>query len=134
MAPPAFCCQKNQKGSAMKTPMINHQIKLISILLIVLSAVAVACAAVVRADGILTAQEERYGDAVAEPLCDFIDKVGVNEFSMSKAIEVIYDNTPPGIDYGDTADIINYAVANYCPEHWGDLEAFGDSYRSNGYA
>lgn len=116
----------------MKTPMINHQIKLISILLIILSAIAVASAAVVRADGILTAQEQDFGDAIAGHLCTFIDRAGVSEQSMADAITIIYRNTPVNMDMSDAVDIINYSVSNYCPEHWDELVAFGEGARSQG--
>lgn len=112
-----------------KTPMINHQIKLVSLLLIVLSAVAIACAAVVRADGILTPQEQRFGDALSGTLCDYIDSLGVTDYSMMKAMEIIYRHTPSYMDETDAVDIINYTVESYCPEHWGELVAFGNRYR-----
>ena len=32
---------------------------------------------------------------------------------------------------GDAADIINYTVSTYCPEHWSALVAFGEGYRAS---
>lgn len=114
----------------MKTPMINHQIKLISLLLIVLSAVAIAISAVARADGALTSQEQYFGDQISKPLCEYIDTAGVNNVSMNVAISIIYRHTPTNMDASDAVDIINYVVFTYCPDHWGELVAFGDRYRN----
>lgn len=114
----------------MKTPMKNITIKRIA-LLISLGAIAMAGAtAVARADGILTTQEERFGDAIAGPLCDFIDSAGVSSSSMSDAIRIIYQHTPVNMDMTDAVDIINYTVYNYCPSHWKELAAFGEGARS----
>ena len=32
---------------------------------------------------------------------------------------------------GDVADVINYTVANYCPQHWKELVSFGDAFRNS---
>lgn len=123
------------KTPVFKTPRINHQIKIVSILIIFLSAISIASAAIVRADGYLTAQEQRYGDAVSGPLCEFIDNVGINGESMTEAVRIIYVNTPSNMDVTDAVDIINYVVDQYCPRHWPALAAFGDGFRNGqGYA
>ena len=114
----------------MKTPMINATIKKISMLIILICAAIIASTAVARADGILTAQEKRFGDYVSDVLCDYIDAVGVNNDSMTEALEIIYVNTPIHMDMTDSADIINYVVSNYCPRHWPALVAFGEGARS----
>lgn len=114
----------------MKTPMINSTIKKISMLVILICAAIIASTAVARADGILTAEEQRFGDYVSDSLCDYIDATGVNGSSMSEALEIIYVNTPTNMDMTDAADIINYVVSNYCPRHWPALAAFGEGVRS----
>ena len=82
------------------------------------------------ADGYLSPQEEAFGDAIAVELCKMIDRIGVNNMSMSEAMEIIYVNTPASMDMSDAVDIINYSVYNYCPGHWDELVAFGEGARS----
>lgn len=121
----------------MNSPRINETIKRFSIVVIMVCAAIIAgliVAGKASADGYLSPQEERMGDAVSGPLCKFIDQVGVNEFSMTKAVEILYENTPGYMDETDAVDIINYVVQSYCPSHWDDLVAFGDKYRSGEYA
>ena len=106
-------------------------------LVIMISAVVIASVIVsgkAHADGYLSPQEEYFGDAVAGPLCDYLDTAGINEGSMSTSMKIIYRHTPTNMDMSDAVDIINYVVDIYCPRHWNDLVAFGDKYRSNGYA
>lgn len=117
----------------MNSPRINQKIKRISMLIIFFSAAIIAgliVAGKASADGYLSPQEERFGDAIAGSVCRFIDNVGVNEDSMANAMQIIYNNTPPSMDMSDAVDIINHAVYNYCPQHWDSLVAFGEGARS----
>jgi hypothetical protein len=114
----------------VKTPTINRTIKRTAGAIFLATTVAVSVAAVARADGILTAEEKRFGDTVAGALCDYLDQLGVNEDSMYNSVKIIYQHTPNYMDTTDAADIINYAVYNYCPNHWSELVAFGAGARS----
>lgn len=112
-----------------KTPMHNRTIKRIA-MLIALGALGMAGSiAVARADGYLTPQEQRFGDAIEQPLCEYIDNAGVTTTSMTGAMRIIYRNTPASMDMSDAVDIINYVVSTYCPEHWDELVSFGEGYR-----
>lgn len=111
------------------TPQNNRTIKRISILVILGAAIAASSTAIARADGNLTAQEQRFGDAIAGSLCSYIDTAGVTTSSMTEAMRIIYRNTPANVDVSDTVDIINYVVSTYCPNHWRELVSFGDAYR-----
>lgn len=111
------------------TPQNNTTIKRISILIILGAAIAASSTAIARADGILTAQEQRFGDQIGSALCSYIDTAGVTTASMSEAMRIIYRNTPGNVDLTDTADIINYVVSTYCPNHWAELVTFGDAMR-----
>lgn len=121
----------------MKTPRINQTIKRISMLIILISAAVIGGVIVsgnAHADGYLSPQEERFGDAVAGPLCDYLDTAGVSDMSMTTSMKIIYRHTPANMDMSDAVDIINYVVDVYCPRHWDALVAFGDGYRSGSYA
>lgn len=118
----------------MRTPQVNLFIKRISLLIIMISAAVIAATGIARADGTLTAGEERFGDEIAVPLCDYIDTAGVTEQSMMTSMKIIYRHTPGYMDMSDAVDIINYVVENYCPSHWNDLVAFGNRYRGASYA
>lgn len=121
----------------MNSPRINATVKRFSILVILISAGIIASLIVsgkAWADGYLSPQEQRFGDAVAGYVCEYIDSVGVSEASMSAAMRIIYQNTPANMDMSDAVDIINYSVQNYCFEHWDKLVAFGEGARSQGYA
>lgn len=104
-------------------------IKRLSILVILGAAIAASSTAIARADGNLTAQEERFGDQISEALCSYIDTAGVTTSSMSQAMRIIYRNTPSNMDYSDAVDVINYVVSTYCPNHWAELVSFGDAMR-----
>lgn len=114
----------------MKTPRINQQIKQISFLIIFLSAVLIASAAIARADGILTSEERYYGNEIAWNLCDYFDSLSVTDSSTTEAVRIIYQNTPNHMDVTDAVDIINYVVSEFCPSHWNDLVRLGDRYRN----
>lgn len=101
-----------------------------SLTLALTTTAALLFSAPATADGYLSPQEEAFGDGIAVELCKMIDRIGVNNVSMSEAIEIIYVNTPASMDMSDAVDIINYSVANYCPEHWAALVAFGEGARS----
>ncbi len=116
------------------TPQANKNIKRVSIAVIFFSASLFGGAAVARADGILTPAEERFGDEIADSLCQYIDNAGVNVASMTEAMTIIYDNTPAHMGMDDAVDIINYAVQNYCPSNWDELVAFGEGFRGGSYA
>lgn len=121
----------------MKTPRINQTIKRISMLVILFSMAVIASTIVsgkAHADGYLSPQEERFGDAVAGPLCDYLDTAGISDMSMTTSMKILYRHTPANMDMSDSVDIINYVVDVYCPRHWPDLMAFGDRYRGGGYA
>lgn len=81
------------------------------------------------ADGYISPQEQNVGDAIAESVCSYIDRVGVNAKSMFDAMKIIYTNTPASMNMTDAVDIINYSVYTYCPEHWAELVAFGEGAR-----
>lgn len=93
------------------------------------TAAALLFSAPASADGYLTPQEQHFGDEIADSVCRFIDRLGVNAVSMEQAVEIIYTHTPASMDMTDAADIINYSVYTYCPEHWGELVAFGEGAR-----
>lgn len=115
----------------MKTPMKNTTIKRIA-MLIILGALGMAGAtAIARADGYLTPGEEAVGDSVSTGLCQHIAANGVTTNSMSIVFDAIYP-LPQIANGGDVADVINYVVSTYCPEHWRELVSFGDGFR-NGY-
>jgi hypothetical protein len=117
----------------MNSPRINTTIKRFSLLVIMLSTAIIASLIVSgKAYADLSPGEQRFGDAVAAPLCEFLDSSGINEASLTKAVEIIYRNTPANVDVSDSVDIINYAVYNYCPNHWDNLVAFGEGARSQG--
>lgn len=111
------------------TPQDNRTIKRISILIILGAAIAASGTAIARADGNLTAQEQRFGDQIAGALCSYIDTAGVTTSSMMNSMRIIYENTPGNTDYSDAVDIINYVVSTYCPNHWAELVTFGDAMR-----
>jgi hypothetical protein len=90
----------------------------------------VLLASTAKADGDITAQEEAFGDQISSSLCEYLDSAGVNRDSMYTAMKIIYQNTPQNMDLTDSVDIINYAVYNYCPRHWGELVAFGEGART----
>lgn len=102
----------------------------LGMLIVVMMVVGVLLASPSRADGIVTADEEAVGDAVASTLCEYLDNNGVNRASMMAAMTVLYRNTPQDMDMTDAVDIINYSVYNYCPEYWPQLVAFGEGARS----
>lgn len=95
-----------------------------------LMVIGVLLASPSRADGIITADEEMVGDSVASTLCEYLDNNGVNRASLTAAMTVLYRNTPQDMDMTDAVDIINYAVYNYCPDHWDELVSFGEGARS----
>ena len=95
-------------------------------LITLLMVAGVLLASEAKADGSLTPQEEAFGDQVSTALCDYLDSAGVGRDSMYTAMKIIYRNTPDNIDLTDSVDIINYAVYNYCPQHWAELVAFGE--------
>lgn len=103
---------------------------LIGVAIVVFMVIGVLLASPSKADGILTAQEQAFGDAVADTLCEYIDQAGVNQRSMSSAMKTIYEHTPNSMDLSDAVDIINYSVGTYCPGHWSELVAFGEGARS----
>lgn len=111
------------------TPKFNLTIKRISMLIILFSAALIAATGIARADGNLTLQEQHFGDSIAGSLCSYIDSAGVTTSSMTRAMQIIYDNTGSQVDMSDTVDIINYVVSTYCPDHWRELVTFGDAYR-----
>ena len=111
------------------TPQNNRTIKRVSILIILGAAIAASSTAIARADGNLTAQEQQFGDDIAQSLCDYIDVAGVTTASMSKSMKIIYQHTPASMDMSDAVDIINYVVSTYCPSHWAELVTFGDAVR-----
>ena len=103
---------------------------LLGVIIVLLMVAGVLLAAPSKADGYLSPMEEQVGDVVAGSVCSYIDNVGVTAATLSKAMEIIYINTPSYMDMSDAVDIINYSVYNYCPEHWDKLVAFGEGVRA----
>lgn len=104
-----------------------RQIKLLTVGLLAFSA-TVFGAGIARADGYLTPGEEAVGDAISSDLCSYIDNNGVTRSSLTVMFRAIYP-MPEIASGGDVADVINYVVDNYCPEHWRELVAFGSAAR-----
>jgi len=117
----------------MKTPRINSTIKKFSLLIIVVSTTIMTATGIARADGILTDTEQAIGDDTGVSLCEYLDVAGVNNTSITKVIEIFHKNIP-AMSGDNIADVVNYAVTNYCPRHWDSLVAFGEGYRSGSYA
>lgn len=87
-----------------------------------------AGAGIAHADGYLTPGEQSLGDAMGDGICNYIDTNGVTTSSLTAMFNVIYPQ-PEIANGGDVADVINYAVDNYCPEHWRELVSFGSAAR-----
>lgn len=81
-----------------------------------------------HADGYLTPGEQDLGDAIGPGLCDYIDSNGVTTTSLTRLFDIIYPQRVIA-NGGDVADVINYSVQSYCPEHWRELVSFGSAYR-----
>lgn len=113
------------------SPRFNFFIKRIAFVIAMVSVAMVGIAAVARADGNITPQEQAFGDAVAGSLCNYLDQRGITEDSMYDLVKIIYEDTPSYMDAGDAADIVNYTVYTYCPNHWPALVAFGEGYRAH---
>lgn len=86
-------------------------------------------AGIAHADGYLTPGEQAVGDAIANDLCEYIDVSGVTTASMSRVFDIIYPMREIA-DGGDVADVVNYSVSTYCPDHWSELVSFGDAMRN----
>lgn len=115
----------------MQSPRINHKIKIVVGSIFLATAAAVSTVAVARADGNVTPQEQAFGDGISASLCNYLDNRGINEHSMYDLMKIIYEDTPSYMDAGDAADIVNYTVYTYCPNHWPALVAFGEGYRAH---
>ena len=102
----------------------------LGVLITLLMIAGVLLASPSKADGILTSEEKTYGDAVATSLCGYLDTAGVNRESLYASVKIIYQHTSRNVDLTDAVDIINYAVENYCPQHWDELVAFGEGART----
>lgn len=87
-------------------------------------------AGISKADGYLTPGEQSLADAVASGICNYIDNNGVTISSMTSIFDVIYPQ-PEIANGGDVADVVNYSVKNYCPEHWRELVSFGSAARGS---
>ena len=85
-------------------------------------------AATASADGYLTPGEESLGDAISGSMCEYIENNGVTMRSMTNLFDIVY-RQPEVADGGDVADVINYAVYTYCPDHWDELVSFGEGVR-----
>jgi hypothetical protein len=79
----------------------------------------------------LSFPEEALADSIGEAVCEFIDDQGVNTASMMDLFTVVYRQqairTPD-----DAADVVNYIIYTYCPDHWKELVAFGEGVRAGG--
>ena len=111
-------------GVGSRSPRINHSIKRIATAIFLSVVIGVSAAAVARADGYLTDAERHIGDELGSSICQFFSALGVNTYSMSKAIRIIYVNTPSYMDETDAQDIIQYAVLNYCPATYPAIDRF----------
>lgn len=100
------------------------------IIIAALAALALATSAPAHADGYLTPGEEDLGDALSTSACSYIDTNGVTTRTMTTMFNAIYPERVIASG-GDVADVINYIVANYCPQHWKELVSFGDALRNS---
>jgi hypothetical protein len=105
---------------------------LLGVIIVLLMIAGVLLASPSKADGVLTPQEEAFGDEVASSLCGYLDRGGVNRETLYNAGKIIYENTPSYMGITDAVDIINYSVYTYCPSHWAALVAFGEGARVYG--
>lgn len=89
----------------------------------------IAMAPVVHADGILSATEARaaaqYGSAICSGLRATATQPGFEAQAMTD-IEVLLNQ---GFAPDSVGDIINAAVASFCPDQWGPLAAMGQRAR-----
>lgn len=90
----------------------------------------IAFAPVAGADGYLSPAEEEFADGTWAATCTYLTDAGVNSASMTVLVENMMEYAPISTG-GDAADIINYTVSTYCPEHWSALVAFGEGYRAS---
>jgi hypothetical protein len=119
------------KQAHMKTPRINESIRRTSILVILVSIVIIASSVLAgkaSADGYMTPGEESLASEMSGDLCAYLDRNGVNTSSLGTVFEAIYPR-PEISDYGDVADVVNYAVYNFCPKFWPQLVAYGEGAR-----
>lgn len=114
-------------------PRSNIVLKKFSLLIIFICTMIIAATGIARADGNLTPYEKAIGDGVADSLCSYLDVAGVNGESMDVTVSIFLDKVPLlRSDPSNIADVVNYVVFNYCPQHWPALVAFGDGFRSGG--
>jgi hypothetical protein len=116
----------------IKTPRINQTIRRISGISILASSLiltGLAIAGRASADGYVTPGEENVANAISGDLCAYLNRNGVNTSSLGTVFAAIYPK-PEISDYGDVADVVNYAVYNYCPEFWPQLVAYGEGARA----
>lgn len=114
----------------MRAPRINKTIQRVCMLSILISTAAIGGAAIARADGYLSEEEQTFGNAVSSELCIYLDQNGVTFDSMYDLTKIIYENTSRRVDVSDSVDIVNYVVYEYCPRHWASLVAFGEGIRA----
>lgn len=88
-------------------------------------AAAVVFAAPARGDDYLDASEEDYADRWWLAICHTLDA----HHSVSGVMGVGSGIVNDGFSNDSAADIINYAVAEYCPRNWPLLVAVGRAYR-----
>jgi hypothetical protein len=82
-----------------------------------------------HADGVLTPDEQAYADAYsAAAICPVLAEYPTEAGVMGVMVGI---HQSGGFTFDDSADVINYAVATWCPELFPLLQQIGDRARAS---